>query len=184
MRTARGGLSRRDRLPEIDAGAQYQQNFSDRPGVFPSVRLTPKLFDDNRARIAKAESALRQAELEADRVRQVAIAETRRAWVTLHAERDVVRAYRDDIVALADSSLDLAQRAFDAGAIDLTVLLEAQRQLNDARIALADRELAVATQWIELERAAGGSLDTDAGRASILSSRRRSDGPERKDAAP
>ena len=44
-------------------------------------------------RIAGAESELRQAIIDADRVRQSAITEARQAWVNLDAQRHIVAAY-------------------------------------------------------------------------------------------
>jgi len=161
-RAARLELAERGRLPGLSAGVGYEQNFSNRSGVFPSVSITPKLFDDNSARVARAASELRQAEIESDRVRQRAIAEARQAWIALRAEIDVVAAYEQDILVLAAENLDLARDAFDAGEADLTVLLEAQRENNAARIEVTDRRHGVTSQLFELERAVGGSLDAPA----------------------
>lgn len=151
-------LAKRGSIPDVSVGVGYQQNYSNRPGVFPAVSITPKILDDNSARIAKAGSELHQAEIEADRVAQAAIAETRRAWVELLGQLDTVRAYRDDILGLAAQNYELAAVAFDAGETDLTVLLEAQRELNAARLELTDRQGTATDRLIELERAAGGSL--------------------------
>lgn len=149
-------------LPDIEGGVEYRQNFSHRSGVFPSASVTPKLFDNNSARLARAESELRQAQIEADRVRQAAIAEARLAWVRLRAQLEVVEAYENDILALAEDNQHLAQTAYEAGETDLTVFLLAQRRFNDARIELIDRRLAAAGLLLELERAAGGSLEIPA----------------------
>ncbi|MHC4991821.1 MAG: TolC family protein [Planctomycetota bacterium] len=158
-RTARLELAELGRLPDVSAGVGYEQNFSNRRGVYPAISVTPKLFDDNSARVARAASELEQARIEADRVRQVAITEARQAWVALRSQQEVVQAYEGQIISLAESNLALAEAAFDAGETDLTVLLEAQRQLNRARIELIDRQLAATARLIELERATGGSLE-------------------------
>jgi cobalt-zinc-cadmium efflux system outer membrane protein len=167
-RVAGVDLQELGRIPDVSAGVEYQQNFSNRRGVFPSVGVSPKLFDDNSARVARAESELRRAEIEADGVLQAAVAEARRAWIELAAQRDVVRAYEDEILALAESNERLARNAFEAGEAELTVLLEAQRQLNDARIELADRRRAATELLIELERAAGGTLSTAPSAATVV----------------
>lgn len=159
-RVAGVNLEERGRIPDVAAGAAYRQNFENRPGVFPSLAVTPKLFDDNSARIARAESRWRQAAIEADRVRQAALAEARRAWTALRAQREVAGVFEAEIVRLAESNLGLARAALDAGESDLTDLLDAQRRLNDARIDLIERQRATATLVIELERAVGGSLES------------------------
>lgn len=155
---ARLSLQEAERLPDVSVGIGYRQNFSDRPAVFPSVGLTPKVFDSNSAAVARAESEYRSALIDADRVRQQALAEARLAWVELSAQQEVLQAYEENILALAEGNLDLAQIAFDVGETDLTVLLEAQRRFNDARIQHTDRQLDATRLLIEVERAVGGSL--------------------------
>ena len=158
-RAANVDLEEGNRNPDLNLGVGYQKNFSNRDGMFPSVGITPKIFDDNSAQVAKAESEFRQAIIEADRVRQAAITEARVAWVLLQAQLEVVEAYETNILSLAQSNVELATIAFDAGETDLTVLLEAQRRINDARIELVDRQYASSRIYIEVERAVGGSLD-------------------------
>lgn len=157
-RAARLRLAERGRLPDVTASVHFRQNFSGRPAVLGGAAITPKIFDDNSARIELARSELRQAEIEADRVRQEAVAEARRAWIDLTAQQRIASDYDQRLVGLAESNLELARNAFDAGEADLTVLLDAQRRVNDARIELADRRLAAAAQRVELERAVGGTL--------------------------
>ncbi len=155
------------RFPDVRGGMGYQQNFSSRSGVFPSAAMTVPIFDDNSARITTAESQYRQSIIEADRVLQNAVAETRSAWINARSQWRVISSFEQDIVALAESNHLLAQDAFNAGESDLTVLLEAQRQLNDLRLELSDRRAAAATYFIELERAVGGSFKQQSSPTSI-----------------
>lgn len=177
---ARVNLEELGRLPDLSASVGYQREFSDREGVFPQVSATVPILDDNRARIARAESEFRQAVIEADRLRQAAISQARTAWIEAQSQRQVVGRYESEIVELARSNHELAEQAFNAGEIDLTVLLEAQRQLNDARIEATDRQLAAAREVIELERAVGGSLRMPAAEATAHA-RRAGEGDRRSE---
>jgi outer membrane protein TolC len=154
-------LARLGALPEAGVGAGFQQNFSNREGVFPTVSVTPKPFDDNRARIARAESQLESMRIEADRVLQQAQREVRTAWIDLQASRRLIRDYQERIVHLADENAALAQESFAAGTVDLTVLLEAQREQTTARTRLNDLRAAATRRFHELERAVGGTLRPD-----------------------
>ncbi len=47
---ARLELARLGVVPDVSVGASYQREFSGREGIFPTIAVTPPLFDDNRAR--------------------------------------------------------------------------------------------------------------------------------------
>ncbi len=155
---ARLKLARLGAVPDVSAGASYQREFSGREGIFPTIAVTPPLFDDNRADRARA-SELRTAQIEVDRVLQQSQQEVRTAWINVQSSLRLVNDLQGRIVRLADENASLAQEAFAAGTVDLTVLLEAKRQQTSARTRLNDLELSMVRQIFELERAAGGSLD-------------------------
>jgi outer membrane protein TolC len=177
-------LAEQGRLPDVAVGVGYQRNFSNRPGVFPGIEVSPKLFDDNSARIARARSELRQAEIEADRVRQAAITEARQAWIGARAQQEVVQAYETSILDLAESNFALAREAFDAGEVDLTALLDAERRRNDMRNDMIDRQRAATALLIELERASGGSLEMQPPAEMIMASRPPADTERTREVAP
>lgn len=154
-------LARLGRLPDVSGGARYEENLAGREAIGPTVSASIPVFDDNRARIAKAASMLRQAEMEADRVLQQAQREVRTAFIEASSTRAVVSDYQKRIVELADENADLAERAFTAGTTDLTVLLESQRRQTTARTRLNDLRARYAASHHELERAAGGSLSAE-----------------------
>jgi outer membrane protein TolC len=152
-------LAKLGQVPDVGAGIGYQQNFASRPGLFPSVTVTPKAFDDNRAVIAKAQAQLEISRIEADRIRQQAWREVRTAWIDLTASMQRIEDYQQRMVALADENAALAQQAYTAGTIDLTALLQTQRAQAQARMQLIDLQQQAVGQYYELQRAAGGSLD-------------------------
>lgn len=149
-----------NRFPDVSAGVEYQDMFDGREGVFPSVAVTPKIFDDNSAQRAKARSLYEQAVLSAEHVQETAIGEARSVWSSYASQRSVLARYDDEILPVVREQRDLARDAFSAGETDLTVLLDAERAFNAARLERLDRHHTATQLLYELERAVGGSLNT------------------------
>ncbi len=149
-------VARAERLPDVDLRVGYQENFADRPGVFPGVSITPRLFDDGSAGQAVAESDARRAEIEADGLLQRATREARTALVQLREAIDAHRRIDEDLLGLALESERLAEAMFDAGEADLGELLSARVGATRAALAVNQAQ-ANALRWaFELERAVGG----------------------------
>ncbi len=145
-------------IPELDAGPAFERDEDRRDELGAEIGLEIPIFDTNRARIAKARSELRRAEAQADAVRQRAITQTRSAWLDARTSLDLVDFYRERVITLARENLGLAERAFQAGQVDMTVVLETQRELILAEFQLNQLEAAAAAGLIELEYAVGGTL--------------------------
>ena len=151
------GLASRTGRPTLGGGAQLE--FQDGKGELgPAVEVGLPIFDTGRARQAKAAAELRSAQALAEQAEQQAIAQTRSAWLDVKQARDLAAAYREQVVALAEQNLSLAQSAIKSGTADQTVLLEAQRELITARRALNDFEAQRSVAEVELEYAVGGIL--------------------------
>ncbi len=103
-------------------------------------------------------SELRQTEIEADLVLQRAVTQTRNAWLDARANLQLVIFYRERVITLTQENLRLAEQAFNAGQVDMTVVLETQRELIQAESQLNDLQLIAASSMIDLEYAVGGTL--------------------------
>jgi outer membrane protein, heavy metal efflux system len=154
---SRVGAERKGRL-DFAAGAAFERTDDGRRELGPSMTVGLPVFDWGDARVAKGEAEARRLSLEAQRIEQDAIAEARGAFVAEKTARDLLGRYEREIGALAGQNLDLARRAFGAGQADLTVLLEAQQQVADARVRVVDLRERAQLARIELERAVGGKL--------------------------
>lgn len=154
----RAGIADRSRLTMVDAGAHYEREDNGRDMLGPAVAISIPIFDTGDAAVAVAMAEARAAEHLAERARQAAIGQARVAWVRAKADAEAAARFETDIVRLADDNLGLAQRAYDAGEEDLTVLLETQRSRLATKLDLLRlRERAVKSR-IELARAVGGSF--------------------------
>ena len=145
-------------LPEVEAGAAFERDEDRREELGPEFDIEIPIFDNNKANVAKAMSQLRQAEIEADQVLQRAVTQTRTAWLDARANHELVIFYRERVIALAQENLKLAGQAFNAGQVDMTVVLETQRELIQAESALNELELIATSSMINLEYAVGGTL--------------------------
>ncbi len=145
-------------IPELAAGAAYDRDEERRDELGPEIQLEIPIFDTNRARVARALSDFRRAEIEADGIRQRAIAQARSAWTDVRANLELVGFFRERVIALARENHGLAEGALKAGQIDMTVVLETQRQVILAEFQLNDFEESAAASLIELEYAVGGRL--------------------------
>jgi len=80
------------------------------------------------------------------------------AWVELDAASRLIDQYRDSVLSFAEQNQTLPQSALTAGQADVTVLLDAQWELIDARGTVSDLERDAILGRIALEHAAGGTL--------------------------
>ncbi len=151
-------VEERSRLKDFGLGADFERDVDGKKTIGPVVEVGIPIFDTNAAQIAKAGSLARAAFASYEAVSQQAVREARFAWVELDSALRLVEQYRGTVLALSERNLTLAEAALKAGQDDVTVLLEAQREVTDARARLNELEQAAALARIELEYAVGGGL--------------------------
>lgn len=151
-------IEEKSRLRDFGLGADFEREADGSKSVGPVVEVGIPIFDTNAAQIAKAGSLARVALASYEATAQRAVRETRTAWVDLDTAARLREQYRATVLAISQRNLALAEAALKAGQADVTVLLDAQRELIDARRTLLDLERDAAIAAIELERAAGGNL--------------------------
>jgi outer membrane protein TolC len=91
-------------------------------------------------------------------VAQRAVREARVAWIELDSAARLLEQYRTTVLALSEHNLTLAEAALKAGQADVTVLLDAQREVIEARRTLNDLERDARLARVALEEAVGGRL--------------------------
>jgi len=148
----------RSRLKDFGLGADFERDGDGKKSVGPVVEIGIPIFDSNQAQIAKAGSLARAALANYEATSQRATREVRVAWVELDSATRLTDQYRNSVMNIAERNLTLAQSALTAGQADVTVLLDAQRELLDARSTLSDLERDAILARIALEQTAGGTL--------------------------
>lgn len=161
------GVEELSRLKDLGIGADFERETDGRKTIGPVIGASIPIFDINEAQIAKAGSLARAALLNYEALAQRATREVRVAWIDLDVAVRLADQYRSGVLPLADRNLSLATASLNSGQADVTVLLEAQRELIEARRALNDLEREAALARVALEQAAGGTLEQAAPAAAL-----------------
>lgn len=148
----------RSRLRDFGLGAEFERETDGSKSLGPVLEVGIPIFDTNAAQIARAGSLARAALASYEATSQRAVREARTAWIDLDTASRLTEQYRAGVLAIAERNLTLAEAALRAGQADVTVLLEAQSELIEARRTLLDLERDGVLAAIELERAVGGAV--------------------------
>lgn len=151
-------IEEKSRLKDFGLGADFERDVDGKKTIGPVLEIGIPIFDTNAAQIAKAGSLARAALASYEAVSQRAVREARVAWVELDSASRLAEQYRSTVLAISERNLTLAEAALKSGQADVTVLLDAQRELVDARRTLNDLERDAALARIALEEAVGGLL--------------------------
>ena len=164
--TARIGVAQASRLPTISitgyygtqsasAGDLFKSNteiYQALAGVSVPLFTGGRLSNEKRAAEARAEQARNQYEQSV----LVALREASDALVGVRTARDQVAAQQTQAQALRQA-LRLAELRYQTGISNYLEVLEAQRSLFDAELALSQAQLRQLSAAVELYRALGGS---------------------------
>jgi Outer membrane protein len=140
--------------PDITASVGYKRNGPD-SALYAAVSAPLPLYNRNQAQIARAHAEVEAARAELQYAHNTVLAELAAARRSVEFNQKQVESLRAEFLSLADESRSVSLAAYREGAVDLLVLLDAQRVRGQAQElyfqALYDYQLAIH----ELERAAG-----------------------------
>jgi cobalt-zinc-cadmium efflux system outer membrane protein len=146
------------REPKVDIAPKEKSGGQDTI-IGPTIGMELPIFNQNQGGIARARFEYEQSRkfleglaVQVDQEVRLARARARTAWGN-------VGFYRDQVLPLRETSLDLARTAYQAGRTTLLNVLEAQRALLTARAGYADSLQASASAVVELEKATGQPLN-------------------------
>jgi len=151
-------VEEKSRLKDFGLGADFERDVDGAKTLGPVIEVGIPIFDTNAAQIAKAGSLARAALANYEAISQRAVREARVAWIELDSASRLIAQYRTSVLAISERNLTLADAALKSGQSDVTVLLDAQKELVEARRTLNDLERDAALAHIALEQAAGGTL--------------------------
>jgi cobalt-zinc-cadmium efflux system outer membrane protein len=151
-------LQRDLRIPDPTFLVQYEREPPDRPNSAGfGVSLALPLFNLNAGAIQAAEAARESASIDLARARSRARAEIAAASTNLETARARARTLDAELLPMAREVRETVAYAWSEGGASLLELLEAERSLNDLRIAAATAQ-ADLVQAASDERAARGLL--------------------------
>lgn len=125
-------LEHRAVAPDISVGfnwlsAGYAQNTAAPPQLTLQVAFVLPLFDQHEGRIRRAEGAVRQAVVAADRARAEVVADVESALAAYEAARALVDLMEEHQLAAGRTARDITLAKYRAGAAPLTDYLDAER---------------------------------------------------------
>ncbi len=141
--------------PDIQPRSERQRNKRTDFIIGPSIGLVLPIFDQNQAQIAKAKFALARATKALEALDRAATQDIRSATDRARTAWRMVRLYRDRLVPLAQSNLDLSREAYRAGRTSFLSVLEAQRFFLETRKGHVGAAHTAAASIPELERSIG-----------------------------
>lgn len=158
---ARGtkSLTLRDRYPDFEVGLRDTRP---RDGVGSwDVMLTmtiPLQQSARRSREAEAEHRLGAAQAALEATRTSIEGRLGEAYAGLTSNLDKAGLMRGTLLPQAEATLKSARAGYETGQVDFATLIEAQRQILRARLALLDAEVETAQRVVEIERLTGTKL--------------------------
>ena len=148
-------LARRSRSNKLDVGAGFDRDMEGDQAVAFSANVELPIFNNGSARIDKAEAELQTANIEAERVRQTAIIELRRAMAQALASQEKRDVSAESLLAPSAETFKRAQISADIGEGSRRDAIDAQHALNLAKLEMNDLERQRRGARLALAKAAG-----------------------------
>lgn len=123
--------------------------------IGPSLGLELPFFDQNQVGIAKARYRLLQSIRLAESLRRQLIQEVQGARERMRVAADNMRFFRDQVLPLRETNLELTREGYRVGKTAFLAVLESQRVLLAARARHVELQQTAALDRIELEKATG-----------------------------
>lgn len=164
---ARLAIERREAYGDLSIGPSFEQpSGSGNNTLGAGLSAEIPLFDQNQAQIARVEHQLERTRKLRDAAR-VAITQTVRSNAArFSASRDNLAFYKDEVLAVAQSSLDFSEACYEMGKHDLLTLLDERKRFLSARRSWVTLQLEAATATAELERSVGSVLESSSATGS------------------
>ncbi|MDE2052614.1 MAG: TolC family protein, partial [Gammaproteobacteria bacterium] len=153
-------LAQKDRFPKFGVSAGYNNMWAD-PAMRPMVGLSITVPIDQgkyRADIDAAHAEARRAASTLEDQRAALLADLSADYAAAREARQSVALYRDQLVPLAESALDVARTEYSSGRGDFLNVLTAERHRLDTELGLARMQSEYFRALAELDRASGGGL--------------------------
>ncbi|GDY06195.1 hypothetical protein LBMAG51_09820 [Phycisphaerae bacterium] len=148
-------LARRSRSSKLDVGAGFDRDMEGDQAIAFSANVELPLFNNGVARIEKAESELVTADIEAERVRQSAIIELRRAMAQALASQKRRDVSSESLLAPITETFKRAQLSAEIGEGSRRDAIDAEHALNHAKLEMNNLERQRRGARLALAKAAG-----------------------------
>jgi cobalt-zinc-cadmium efflux system outer membrane protein len=151
------GLAYAQRHRDIDVALAYQRVGGDNT-VGATVSFPLFLSHKFEGQISQGLAQVQQATVALDHAKVQAITDVEKAYQAYQASRQVLQVYTTEALTKAEASLRIAGVSYRQGATSLLELQEAQRTLNQTRIAANQASFDYRMSLYQLEQATGKRL--------------------------
>jgi cobalt-zinc-cadmium efflux system outer membrane protein len=141
----------------------------------PSLGLELPVFDQNQAGITKAQFALEQALRLSESLRRQIVQEVYGAAERMRVAAENVRFYRDQVLPLRETNLQLTREGYRAGKTSFLAVLEAQRVLLATRARSIELQQVAALARTDLEKVSGQPFERILSSSGTVAASSRSD---------
>ena len=150
-------LARAQRRRDVDVGLEYQRNGGDNT---VGVTMSVPLFWSHKfeGQINQGLAQRQQTNVTLEQTRQQVLAEVDKAYQMYQASRHLLQVYTTEAQTRAEESLRIAAASYRQGATSLLELQEAQRTLNQTRLATNQAFFDYHMSLYQLEQAVGAPL--------------------------
>lgn len=154
-------LANSQRIPNLDlsAGSDFNSPPDFRVGAKGGISVTLPVFNHGQGDIAlsTARSELLRLTLASQRLN--VSAQVASAYFDYAAKSHQVQQYHDRVLPQSVRLEQMAEDSYQSGKTNVLTLLDAQRRLNDVRVAYLGALLAAQSSFAALEEAVGATLD-------------------------
>lgn len=157
---ARQRFAQKDRFPKFGVSAGYDNMWAD-PAMRPMVGLSITVPIDQgkyRADIDAAHAEARRAASTLEDQRASFLADLSADYAAVREAKQSIALYRDQLVPLAESALNVARTEYGSGRGDFPNVLTAEQHRLDTELGLAHMQSEYFRALAELDRASGGGL--------------------------
>ena len=151
-------LARAQGHRDIDVAVEYQRNGGDNT-VGATVSFPLFLSHKYEGQIAQSLAQRQQAQVAFEQARLQAITDIEKAYQTYQASRQVLQVYTTEALAQAEESFRIAGVSYRRGATSLLELQDAQRTLNQTRVAANQAAFDHRMSLFQLEQALGTRVE-------------------------
>ena len=167
---ARQRLAEKDRFPKFSVSAGYNSMWAD-PTMRPMVGISVTVPIDQskyRAAIDAAHAEARRAASTLQDQRSSLLANLLADYAAVREAAQSLSLYRDELMPLAQSTLEVARAEYGSGKGDFLNVLTAEQHRLDTELGLARMQSEYFRELAELDRASGGGLLESRGTNSRL----------------
>lgn len=157
---AREHLEEKERYPKFGVSAGYNNMWSE-PAQRPMLGLSITLPIDQekyRAAIDAARAQARRAASTLEDQRASVLADLASAYAATHEAAQSLALYRDELVPLAHTTLEVARSEYSSGRGDFLNVLTAEQHRLDTELGLARMQSEYYQRLAQLEQASGGGV--------------------------